>query len=213
MALVTASASPAQAPARHVSAKQDTEALPVIKADAKHVAFDRVEVHTEAAPAPQIVQAPREVEQNIVRQNPAPAKLPAVSPPKAAPAAPPAPPKPAPVVQPPLMAGTLGAAIAAAALAQLGRRQDCTMLVTNSLAAVGITHHGWPISYTALGTRVPAGQEQPGDLIYYVNGGMGVAHVAVYVGNGLAVHGGWEGFKTVTFKANVGSGPVFIRVG
>ena len=32
-----------------------------------------------------------------------------------------------------------------------------------------------------------------GDLIYYANGGMGLAHIAVYIGNGVAVHGGWNG--------------------
>ena len=86
------------------------------------------------------------------------------------------------------------------------------MLVTNALKAVGISHHGWPISYFALGRQVPASQALPGDVIYYANGGMGLAHVAVYLGNGVAVHGGWNGNQTVTFSANVGSGPVFIRV-
>ena len=58
-----------------------------------------------------------------------------------------------------------------------------------------------------------AAQAQPGDLIYYPNGGMGMAHIAVYIGNGQAVHGGWNGGTTALFSVNVGSGPVFIRVG
>ena len=86
------------------------------------------------------------------------------------------------------------------------------MLATNSLAAVGIKFHDWPAGYFSLGSVVPPGQALPGDLIYYANGGMGVAHIAVYIGNGVAVHGGWNGNQTVTFSANVGSGPVFIRV-
>lgn len=103
-----------------------------------------------------------------------------------------------------------GAIIASAALAQLGVSQDCTALVTNALSAAGIHHHGWPVSYMALGT--PTSNPVPGDLIYYANGGMGMAHIAVYIGNGQAVHGGWNGGTTVIAPANVGSGPVYIHV-
>jgi cell wall-associated NlpC family hydrolase len=126
-------------------------------------------------------------------------------------------PKPAPA--PPKVAtptpapnGSKASAIASAALAQLGRIQDCTMLVTNALAAVGVSFHDWPAGYLSLGTTVSAAAAVPGDLLYYANGGTGVAHIAVYIGNGMAVHGGWNGNQTVTFSANVGSGPVFIRV-
>lgn len=107
---------------------------------------------------------------------------------------------------------SVSAGIASAAYAQLGVAQDCTMLVTNALAAVGINHHGWPDSYFSLGTQVSASQAQPGDLVYYADGGMGMAHIAVYVGNGQAVHGGWEGGQTVLAPVNVGSGPVYIHV-
>jgi cell wall-associated NlpC family hydrolase len=113
----------------------------------------------------------------------------------------------------PVASSGLGASIAAAAYAQLGVAQDCTMLVTNSLAAVGIHYHGWPAGYLSLGRTVSAAEAQPGDLAYYQNGGMGMAHIAVYVGNGMAVHGGWNGGTTALYSVNVGSGPVFIRVG
>lgn len=99
-----------------------------------------------------------------------------------------------------------------AALGQLGNYQDCTMLVTNALRSVGIYHHGWPASYLSLGTVVSASEAQPGDVIYYANGGTGWAHVAIYAGNGQAVHGGWLGNQTVVNTAYVGSGPVFIRI-
>ena len=105
-----------------------------------------------------------------------------------------------------------GAAIYQAALAQLGRYQDCTMLATNALKAVGINFHDWPAGYMSLGTVVPASQAQPGDLIYYANGGLGMAHIAVYAGNGQAVHGGWLGNQTVLNSANVAGGAVYIRV-
>ena len=106
-----------------------------------------------------------------------------------------------------------GSTIAAAAYAQLGVAQDCTALATNALAAAGINYHGWPAGYLSLGRTVSAAEAQPGDLAYYQNGGAGMAHIAVYVGNGMAVHGGWNGGTTSLQSVNVGSGPVFIRVG
>jgi cell wall-associated NlpC family hydrolase len=112
----------------------------------------------------------------------------------------------------PVAASSKGQAILSAAYAQLGVNQDCTMLVTNSLAAVGIHFHDWPKGYLSLGRTVSAAEAQPGDLIYYADGGAGVAHVAVYAGNGQAVHGGFNGNQTVVGSAYVGSGPVFIRI-
>ena len=109
-------------------------------------------------------------------------------------------------------AGSKQQAIYQAALAQIGRIQDCTMLVTNSLKNVGINFHDWPIGYFSLGKQIPASEAVPGDLVYYANGGTGWAHIAVYAGNGQAVHGGWLGNQTVLNTVNVGTGPVYIRV-
>uniref|UniRef100_UPI00037ED505 NlpC/P60 family protein n=1 Tax=Kocuria atrinae TaxID=592377 RepID=UPI00037ED505 len=106
-----------------------------------------------------------------------------------------------------------GQAILSAAEGQIGVTQDCTMLVTNSLKAVGINHHGWPASYKSLGTQVSAAEAQAGDIAYYDNAGAGVPHVAIYAGNGQAIHGGWNGNQTVKTTANLGSGPQYIRVG
>lgn len=90
--------------------------------------------------------------------------------------------------------------IAQAALAQLGRYQDCTMLVTNSLAAVGINFHSGPTGYLSLGPTTS--NPVPGDIIVYSG------HVAIYIGNGQAVHGGWLGNNTVI--AGVECGQPFI---
>ena len=100
-----------------------------------------------------------------------------------------------------------------AAYAQLGEKQDCTRLVSDSLAAAGIYFHGWPIEYFALGYEISASQAKPGDLIYYANGGGGRAHIAVYVGNGMSIHGGWHG-NTVLYRYNysTASTPRFIRI-
>lgn len=104
-----------------------------------------------------------------------------------------------------------GNAVADAALAQLGVSQDCTALVSNALAAVGINYHGYPAGYLSLGTVVSAADAQPGDVIYYADSGIGTAHVAIYIGNGQAVHGGWKG-TTAIASAYIGTGPVFIRL-
>ena len=154
----------------------------------------------QAAP----VQAAPVARVQAATQTPAPAAQT-----KAATPAPAAQTKPAATTTP---SGSKNAAIYQAALAQVGRYQDCTMLVTNALKSVGINYHDWPAGYMKLGTQVSASQAQAGDLVYYANGGTGLAHIAVYAGNGQAVHGGWLGNQTVVNTANVGSGPVYIRV-
>ncbi|WP_300919760.1 NlpC/P60 family protein, partial [uncultured Dubosiella sp.] len=99
-------------------------------------------------------------------------------------------PAPAPVEpSAPVVDSSKGQAIANAALAQVGMTQDCTRLASNALAAVGISFHGWPEDYAVLGSWTS--DPQPGDLIIYSG------HIAVYIGNGQAVHGGWLGSQTV----------------
>lgn len=158
-------------------------------------------------PAPAAVQAPVTAPTNVpaaITPTPVPAPV------KVAPVAVKAAPvSPAPAVVP---ASGKGQAIANAARAQLGVTQDCTRLASNALAAVGINFHGWPAGYLSLGRTVSAAEAQPGDLAYYLNGGSGVPHIAVYIGGGQAVHGGWNGNQTSIQSVNVGSGPVFIRV-
>ena len=103
-------------------------------------------------------------------------------------------------------AGVNSSAIASAALAQVGRNQDCTMLVTNSLRAVGINYHGWPEGYLSLGqlTSNPV----PGDIIVYSG------HVAIYLGGGQAVHGGWNGNTTVVTSVSCSNALIgFVHVG
>ncbi|WP_017793208.1 NlpC/P60 family protein [Leucobacter salsicius] len=87
-----------------------------------------------------------------------------------------------------------------AALAQVGTNQDCTDLVQNALAAIGAAQrrdqggydHGVSDFYQ-YGTAVTDGNYAPGDILIWP----GAPHVAVYIGNGQAVHGGWGGNQTV----------------
>ncbi|MGY3128143.1 cell wall-associated NlpC family hydrolase [Agrococcus sp. UYP33] len=109
-------------------------------------------------------------------------------------------------------AGASGSVIANAALAQVGVSQDCVQLVRRSIAAAGLPYTGKNGLFN-LGPTIPMSQASPGDVIYYANGGQGISHVAIYIGGGRAVHGGWSGYNTVVAGVNIGgSAPVFIDV-
>lgn len=135
---------------------------------------------------PVVDDTPAVEETPVVPSTPAPDPTPVTPEPEPEPA-------PAPVVPEtpavPEVSNDKAAAIAAAAKAQVGVNQDCTMLVTNSLAAVGIYFHGWPEEYAALGSWTS--NPVPGDIIIYSG------HVAIYIGNGRAIHGGFYGYTTV----------------
>ena len=110
--------------------------------------------------------------------------------------------------------GVGGGTVANAALAQIGEIQTCTQLVADALAAAGIPYTGMGNLFN-LGPTISGSQATPGDIIYYSNGGVGIAHVAVYIGGGQAVHGGWNGNQTVVAGVNLpgASAPVFIDIG
>ena len=205
----TKAAAPAAQTRAAAPAAQTKAAAPAAQTKAVTTTAPKTETKAAAqtpAPAAQTkaaTPAPK-AETKAATQTPAPAAQT-----KAATPAPAAQTKPAATTTP---SGSKNAAIYQAALAQVGRYQDCTMLVTNALKSVGINYHDWPAGYMKLGTQVSASQAQAGDLVYYANGGTGLAHIAVYAGNGQAVHGGWLGNQTVVNTANVGSGPVYIRV-
>ena len=198
---------------------ENTTEKTVVKVDPVQTVAPKAAATAPTAPAKtEVKEAPKaEVKKEAPVATPAVAK--AAEKPVATPAVATAAPTVTAKTQAPAAAATTqvassnkGAAIYQAALAQLGTFQDCTLLVTNALKAVGINFHDWPAGYMSLGTVVPASQAQPGDLVYYANGGMGAAHIGVYAGNGQAIHGGWNGNQTVLNTANLGSGPVYIRV-
>ncbi|MGK0722201.1 NlpC/P60 family protein [Leucobacter sp. W1478] len=102
--------------------------------------------------------------------------------------------------------GAGAAGIVSAAYAQLGQFQDCTALVERSLRAVGIpagdlgTRVG---EHTALGgTLVTDGAYAPGDVLIWSG-----VHSAIYIGNGQAVHSGYNGNQTVVASAFLNGAP------
>ena len=200
-----ATVAPAAAPTAPAAAPKAAATPAPAKAETK-----AVETKKEEAPKAEVKKEAPVAKPAVAKAAEKPAATPAVA--TAAPTVTAKTQAPAAAATTQVASSNKGAAIYQAALAQLGTFQDCTMLVTNALKAVGINFHDWPAGYMSLGTVVPASQAQPGDLIYYANGGLGAAHIAVYAGNGQAVHGGWNGNQTVLNTANVGSGAVYIRV-
>lgn len=111
----------------------------------------------------------------------------------------------------PLPAGPRGTQILAASEAQLGKIQDCTGLLEEALDRVLGFETGdlgtSPGEYVALGGRIVTDGLAPGDVLTWSG-----RHVAVYKGNGLAVHGGFNGNQTIIFRWNSpDSNPVVVR--
>lgn len=108
--------------------------------------------------------------------------------------------------------GGVNAAILASAYAQLGAIQDCTVLGEQALKAAGISGVGDESPAGLMEFATPVSTPQPGDFIYYANGGAGVPHNAIYIGDGKAIHSGFNGNQTVINSADLGSGPSYYRV-
>lgn len=110
----------------------------------------------------------------------------------------------------------LGQRISAAAQNLVGVTdgQWCTQVVQQALANAGVSdaYQLWPDQYVGQYGYYTS-DPQEGDLIYYNNGGRGIDHIAIYIGNGQAVHGNYLG-KTVIASAYVpgAASPQFIRV-
>lgn len=113
-------------------------------------------------------------------------------------------------------ATTLGQRISAEAQKLVGVTDGlwCTQVVQQALANAGVSdaYQLWPDQYAGQ-YGYYTNDPQEGDLLYYNNGGRGVDHIAIYIGNGQAVHGNYEG-KTVIASAylSTAASPQFIRV-
>ena len=101
----------------------------------------------------------------------------------------------------------------------IGQSMDCTALVSQALAARGINFHCWPEEYVNVpgGHVVTDGSLQPGDILIYANtggwnGGAHYDHVALDVGNGQAVHGGWNGYSVALASAMTDKLTIVVRI-
>ena len=153
-------------------------------------------------PAPETPAAPEQTpEQN---PTPAPEQTPAPAPEETV--------TPAPEQT----ASSLGDRISSSAQGLVGVTDGlwCTQVVQQALANAGVSdaYQLWPDQYQGV-YGYYTDSPQAGDLIYYNNGGRGVDHIAVYIGNGQAVHGNYNGKTVIAGAYQNGMGnPQYIRV-
>lgn len=188
----------------------EQDPTPAPEAPAAPVKTPSVDTTTQA-PEQNTTPAPAAPEQTP-EQNPTPAPE--------APAAPEQTPAPAPeetvTPAPEQTASSLGDRISSSAQELVGVTDGlwCTQVVQQALANAGVSdaYQLWPDQYQGV-YGYYTDSPQAGDLIYYNNGGRGVDHIAVYIGNGQAVHGNYNGKTVIAGAYQNGMGnPQYIRV-
>ena len=181
-----------------------TASQEAVKEETEQKAAEVVETPVTTTETPAETPAPEQTETTAPEQNETPA---------------PEQTTPAPEVQAPAetpATSTLGQRIAAEAQKLVGVTDGlwCTQVVQQALANAGVSdaYQLWPDQYAGQ-YGYYTNDPQVGDLLYYNNGGRGVDHIAIYIGNGQAVHGNYEG-KTVIASAylSTAASPQFIRV-
>lgn len=68
-----------------------------------------------------------------------------------------------------------------------GPHYDCSGLTQEFMRQIGVSLPHSAALQAVVGTQVPEEQAQPGDLIFWNMTGIGIDHVAIYVGDGLMV--------------------------
>lgn len=209
--------------------KQETEEKAVVdeapvqteevKTDTTETTTDTTTDTTDTTETPEAPAAPVETPSvDTTTQTPEQDPTPAPE----APAAPEQTPAPAPAPEetvtpaPEQTASSLGDRISSSAQELVGVTDGlwCTQVVQQALANAGVSdaYQLWPDQYQGV-YGYYTDSPLAGDLIYYNNGGRGVDHIAVYIGNGQAVHGNYNG-KTViadAYQSGMGN-PQYIRV-
>ena len=197
-----------------------TASQEAVKEETEQKAAEVVETPVTTTETPAETPAPEQTESPAPEQNvtPAPEQTETPAPEQNVTPAPeqttPAPEVQAPAETP--ATSTLGQRIAAEAQKLVGVTDGlwCTQVVQQALANAGVSdaYQLWPDQYAGQ-YGYYTNDPQVGDLLYYNNGGRGVDHIAIYIGNGQAVHGNYEG-KTVIASAylSTAASPQFIRV-
>ena len=207
---------PAEAPAETPATPEETAPVETPAAPVE-TPTETAPVETPAAPTETAPAAPAETapaETPAAPAETAPVETPA-APEETAPVETPATPEETTPVETPA-ATTLGQRISSEAQKLVGVTDGlwCTQVVQQALANAGVSdaYQLWPDQYAGQ-YGYYTNDPQEGDLLYYNNGGRGVDHIAIYIGNGQAVHGNYEG-KTVIASAylSTAASPQFIRV-
>lgn len=205
-----------------------------VKTDTTETTTDTTTDTTDTTETPEAPAAPVETpsvdtttqapEQNTTPAPAAPEQTPEQNPTPApeAPAAPEQTPAPAPAPEgtvtpaPEQTASSLGDRISSSAQELVGVTDGlwCTQVVQQALANAGVSdaYQLWPDQYQGV-YGYYTDSPLAGDLIYYNNGGRGVDHIAIYIGNGQAVHGNYNGKTVIASAYQSGMGnPQYIRV-
>lgn len=211
---------PAEAPAETPAAPEETAPVETpaapVETPTETAPVETPAAPTETAPA-ETPAAPAETapaETPAAPEETAPVETPA-APEETTPVETPATPEETAPVETPA-ATTLGQRISSEAQKLVGVTDGlwCTQVVQQALANAGVSdaYQLWPDQYAGQ-YGYYTNDPQEGDLLYYNNGGRGVDHIAIYIGNGQAVHGNYEG-KTVIASAylSTAASPQFIRV-
>ena len=204
----------------------ETPEAPVAPVETPSVDTTTQTPEQDSTPAPEAPAAPGETpsvdtttqapEQNTTPAPAAPEQTPEQNP-TPAPEQTPAPaPEETVTPAPEQTASSLGDRISSSAQELVGVTDGlwCTQVVQQALANAGVSdaYQLWPDQYQGV-YGYYTDSPQAGDLIYYNNGGRGVDHIAIYIGNGQAVHGNYNG-KTViadAYQSGMGN-PQYIRV-
>ena len=208
------------ATASQEAVKQETEEKAVVEetpVQTEEVKTETTETTTDTTETPEAPAAPVETPSvDTTTQAPEQNTTPAPE----APAAPEQTPAPAPeetvTPAPEQTASSLGDRISSSAQELVGVTDGlwCTQVVQQALANAGVSdaYQLWPDQYQGV-YGYYTDSPQAGDLIYYNNGGRGVDHIAVYIGNGQAVHGNYNGKTVIAGAYQNGMGnPQYIRV-
>lgn len=216
--LVLTAGLPAQAsPAEREVATSELSAVPAASVDVSvpataKVSFERAAV--TSAPAPVVVEPVEEPEPAVVETEAAAAVDVQVNAPQPAAAVEAtaqtevaAKAEAAPAAEAPAAASSdVAAGIVASAYSQIGTMQDCTAMVEKALRSVGIAVGDIaPEHFYRFGSVVST--PQPGDLM------IRPGHVGIYVGNGQAISGGFNGGQTLLHSASDLAGSSYVRVG
>ena len=205
---------PVETPAAPVETPTETAPVETPAAPEVTTPAETASAETPAAPAETAPAETAPVETPAAPEETAPVETPA-APEETTPVETPATPEETAPVETPA-ATTLGQRISSEAQKLVGVTDGlwCTQVVQQALANAGVSdaYQLWPDQYAGQ-YGYYTNDPQEGDLLYYNNGGRGVDHIAIYIGNGQAVHGNYEG-KTVIASAylSTAASPQFIRV-
>lgn len=201
--------------------KQETEEKAVVEetpVQTEEVKTETTETTTDTTETPEAPAAPVETPSvDTTTQAPEQNTTPAPAAPEQTPEQNPTPaPEETVTPAPEQTASSLGDRISSSAQELVGVTDGlwCTQVVQQALANAGVSdaYQLWPDQYQGV-YGYYTDSPQAGDLIYYNNGGRGVDHIAVYIGNGQAVHGNYNGKTVIAGAYQNGMGnPQYIRV-